>query len=69
MTKRVRKISKKWIEQNRLMLREFLDETDFPDPERTNERVSKFQYPITSVRGIAASVRFKPSTVIWGFHF
>jgi len=44
MAKKVRKISKKWIQENRFLLREFLDETEFPDPERTGERGPKFQY-------------------------
>ena len=43
MTKQAHKISKKWIEQNRLLFREFLDETDFPDPQRLGERGPKFQ--------------------------
>jgi hypothetical protein len=38
MTKQARKISKRWIEQNRVMFREFLDETEFPDPERAGQR-------------------------------
>jgi hypothetical protein len=45
MAQRARKISKKWIEQNRKLFRDFLDETDFPDPERTGERGPKFRYP------------------------
>jgi hypothetical protein len=40
-----RKISKKWIEQTRDYFREFLDETDFPDPDRTGSRGPKFSYP------------------------
>ena len=45
MAKKARKISKKWIEQNRELFRDFLDETDFPDPERMGERGPKFKYP------------------------
>ena len=45
MTKPALKISKKWIEQNRILFREFLDETEFPDPERAGERGPKFLYP------------------------
>lgn len=40
-----RKISSKWIEQTRDYFREFLDETDFPDPDRLGERGPKFYYP------------------------
>jgi hypothetical protein len=42
MTKKANKISKKRIEQNRLLFREFLDETDFTDPQRIRERGLKF---------------------------
>ena len=38
MTQKVRKISKKWIEQTRDYFREFLNETDFPDPERLGRK-------------------------------
>ena len=34
-----------FIEDNRLLFREFLDNTEFPDPERISERGSKSQYP------------------------
>jgi hypothetical protein len=44
MTKQAHKISKKWIKQNRLLFREFLDATDFLDPERFGKRGTKFQY-------------------------
>ena len=65
MTKKARKISKKWIEENRLMFREFLDETDFPDPERTGERGPKFQYPEWLIMLIAVlSVKLKIKTYI-----
>ena len=65
MAKQARKISKKWIEQNRLMFREFLDETDFPDPERTGERGPKFQYPEWLIMLIAVlSVKLKIKTYI-----
>ena len=45
MAKKAKKISNKWIEQNREFFRHFLDETDFPNPERIGERGPKFQYP------------------------
>jgi hypothetical protein len=45
MSIKERKISKKWIEQTRDYFREFLDETDFTDPDRTGSRGPKFTYP------------------------
>ena len=60
MAQRARKISKKWIEQNRELFRDFLDETDFPDPERTGERGPKFRYPEWLIMFIAVlSVKMK----------
>ena len=41
MAKQVRKIFKKWIEQNRFLFREFLDETEFPDPEKSTWRIKQ----------------------------
>ena len=38
MTVKPRRISKRWIQKTREYFREFLDETDFPDPERIGER-------------------------------
>jgi hypothetical protein len=35
MTKEERKISKIWIERNRLLFDEFLEETEFPDTKST----------------------------------
>ena len=65
MAKKARKISKKWIEQNRLMFREFLDETDFPDPQRTGERGPTFQYLEWLIMLIAVlSVKLKIKTYI-----
>jgi hypothetical protein len=65
MTKQARKISKKWIEQNRLLFREFLDETDLPDPERIGERGPKFQYPDWLIMFIAVlSVKLKIKTYV-----
>lgn len=45
MKKRANKISEKWIQQTRQLFRDFLDDTDFPDPERNGERGPKFYYP------------------------
>ncbi len=65
MAKRARKISKKWIEENRIMFREFLDETEFPDPQRTGERGPTFQYPEWLIMLIAVlSVKLKIKTYI-----
>ena len=65
MTKQAWKISKKWIEQNRIQFREFLDETEFPDPERAGERGPKFQYPKWLIMLIAVlSVKLKIKTYI-----
>ena len=65
MAKQTRKISAKWIEQNRILFREFLDETDFPDPERIGERSPKFQYPEWLIMLIAVlSVKLQIKTYI-----
>jgi hypothetical protein len=45
MTAKPHKISKRWIQRTREYFREFLDETDFPDPERPGTRGPKFLYP------------------------
>jgi hypothetical protein len=65
MTKQAHKIAKKWIEKNRLLFREFLDATDFPDPERLGERGPKFQYPEWLIMFIAIlSVKLKVKTYV-----
>lgn len=65
MAKKARKISKKWIEENRIMFREFLDQTEFPDPQRTGERGPTFQYPEWLIMLIAVlSVKLKIKTYI-----
>ena len=65
MTKKVRKISKKWIEQTRDYFREFLNETDFPDPDRLGERSPKFSYPEWLITFIAVlSVKLKIKTYV-----
>ena len=45
MARRAKKISENWILETRELFREFLDETDFPDPERLGERGPAFKYP------------------------
>jgi len=65
MAKRAKKISSKWIEQTREYFRDFLDETDFPDPDRTGERGPKFQYPEWLIMFIAVlSVKMKIKTYV-----
>lgn len=65
MVKRAKKISEKWITETRELFREFLDETDFPDPERLGERGPKFKYPEWLVMFIAVlSVKLKIKSYI-----
>ena len=65
MTKKVRKISKKWVEQTRDYFREFLNETDFPDPDRLGERGPKFYFPEWLIMFIAVlSVKLKIKTYV-----
>ena len=45
MGKKANKISTRWIRDKRKAFRAFLDETNFPDPERLGERGSRFKYP------------------------
>ena len=45
MGKKSNKISTRWISETRDEFRAFLDETDFPDPERIGERGPVFKYP------------------------
>lgn len=45
MDKHVCKISKDWIAEERKRFIEFLEETDFPEPERLGERGPEFTYP------------------------
>lgn len=44
MTSKANKISSKWIRETRKAFRDFLDETNFPDPERLGER-ARVQVP------------------------
>ena len=65
MAKRANKISKKWILETRDMFREFLDETDFPDPERLGERGPKLVYPEWIIMFIAVlSVKMKVKSFV-----
>ena len=65
MAKKARKISKKWIEQTRDYFREFLNETDFPDLDRSGERGPKFYYPEWLIMFIAVlSVKLKIKTYV-----
>ena len=60
MKKTVNKISTRWIQKNRDAFREFLTETEFPDPERICERGPTFTYPEWLIMFIAVlSVKFK----------
>jgi len=43
MARRAKKISEKWILESRELFRDFLDETDFPDPERPGEGGATFK--------------------------
>ena len=60
MTPRKQKISTKWILKTRELFRGFLDETNFPDPDRLGERGPKFKYPEWLIMFIAVlSVKLK----------
>ena len=54
------KISTRWIRETRNDFRAFLDETDFPDPQRLGERGPVFKYPEWLIMFIAIlSVKLK----------
>ena len=60
MAQKSNKISTRWIRETRNDFRYFLDETDFPDPERLGERGPKFTYPEWLIMFIAVlSVKMK----------
>jgi len=60
MVKRSNKISTRWIRETRNDFRAFLDETDFPDPQRLGERGPVFTYPEWLIMFIAIlSVKLK----------
>ncbi len=65
MTKKSNKISTRWIRETRADFRAFLDETDFPDPERLGECGPKFKYPEWLIMFIAIfSVKLKIKTYV-----
>ena len=60
MATKSNKISARWIRETRNDFRAFLDETNFPDPERLGERGPKFKYPEWLIMFIAIlSVKLK----------
>ena len=60
MATKSNKISARWIRETRNDFRAFLDETNFPDPDRLGERVPKFTYPEWLIMFIAIlSVKLK----------
>ena len=60
MAQKSNKISTRWIRETRNDFRAFLDETNFPDPERLGERGPKFTYPEWLIMFIAVlSVKMK----------
>ena len=65
MARRAKKISANWILETRELFRDFLDETDFPDPERLGERGPTFKYPEWIIMFIAVmSVKLKLKTYV-----
>ena len=65
MTRKSNKISTRWIRETRDDFRAFLDETDFPDPERLGERGPVFKFPEWLIMFIAIlSVKLKIKTYI-----
>jgi hypothetical protein len=65
MTRKANKISSQWIRETRKVFRDFLDETNFPDPERLGERGPVFKYPEWWIMFIAIlSVKLKIKTYV-----
>ena len=65
MTRKSNKISTRWIRETRDDFRDFLDETDFPDPERLGERGPVFKYPEWLIMFIAIlSVKLKVKSYV-----
>jgi hypothetical protein len=65
MTRKANKISARWIRETREAFRDFLDETNFPDPERLGERGPKFRYPEWLIMFIAIlSVKLKVKSYV-----
>jgi len=65
MAQRVNKLSKQWILKTREFFRDFLDETDFPDPNRSGERGPEFTYPEWLIMFIAVlAVKLKAKSYV-----
>lgn len=65
MPRKAYKISTRWIRDTREAFRDFLDETNFPDPERLGERGPKFKYPEWLIMFIAIlSVKLKVKSYV-----
>ena len=65
MDNKTNKISTQWIHETRNDFRAFLDETNFPDPERLGERGPVFTYPEWLIMFIAIlSVKMKIKTYV-----
>jgi len=65
MVKKANKISTRWISETRDEFRAFLEETDFPAPERAGERGPTFTYPEWLIMFIAIlSVKMKIKTYV-----
>ena len=65
MPRKANKISTRWIRENREAFRDFLDETNLPDPERLGERGPKFKYPEWLIMFIAIlSVKLKVKSYV-----
>ena len=63
MAEKSNKISTRWIRETRNDFRDFLDDTDFPDPERLGERGPKFTYPewlIMFIAVLSVKLKIKP---------
>jgi len=65
MVKQSNKIATRWIRETRKEFRAFLDETDFPDPQRFGERGPVFKYPEWLIMFIAIlSVKLKVKSYV-----
>ncbi len=65
MPRDANRISTRWIRETRKAFRDFLDETNFPDPERLGERGPKFKYPEWLIMFIAIlSVKLKINSYV-----
>ena len=65
MAKKSNKISARWIRETRDDFKAFLEDTDFPAPDRIGERGPKFTYPEWLIMFIAVlSVKFKLKTYV-----